>query len=62
MVSIVGPQHARIFYACMDGLDLVIRQSQLYSIEKRYDTTLNFLSSLLLSSPLDEAPAAFSDE
>ncbi|CRG85498.1 hypothetical protein PISL3812_02552 [Talaromyces islandicus] len=35
MVSVVGPQHGRIFFACMDGRDVVIRQSQLYSFEKR---------------------------
>ncbi|QKX58321.1 uncharacterized protein TRUGW13939_05443 [Talaromyces rugulosus] len=54
MVSVVRPQHARIFYTCMDGEDLVIRQSELYSLEQKNDRTLDFLSRFLLSSPLDE--------
>lgn len=35
MVSFLGPQHARLLYAHMDGSTLVIRQSKLYSFERR---------------------------
>ena len=54
MVSIVGMQHARISYACMDGLKIVIRQSKKYNLLKKDEETLNFLSSILLSSPLED--------
>lgn len=33
MVSFLGPQHARLFYAHMEGITLVIRQSKLYSLK-----------------------------
>lgn len=56
MVSIVGVQHARISYACMNGMEVVIRQSQLWSMKEKDEDLLNFLSSALLSIPLDEDP------
>lgn len=56
MVSVVRPQKGRICYACMDGTDLVIRQSKLYGLEKRNDQTLDLFASILLSEPLDEVP------
>lgn len=34
MVSCVPPQHARIYYACMDGLEVVMRQSVLFSFRR----------------------------
>ncbi|KAL2824419.1 hypothetical protein BDW59DRAFT_147628 [Aspergillus cavernicola] len=54
MVSVVGPQHARIYYACMAGQELIIRQSELYSFEKQDIDLLNYFSCVLLSSPLKE--------
>ncbi|KAH8704990.1 hypothetical protein BGW36DRAFT_402663 [Talaromyces proteolyticus] len=54
MVSLVGPQHTRIYYACMDGQDVVIRQSPLYSLEKKDTTTLDYLASFLSSKRLEE--------
>jgi hypothetical protein len=55
MVSLVGPQHARIYYACMDGSDVVVRQSRLYSFEKRETAPLDYFASFLASTPLEEA-------
>ena len=40
MLSFVGPQHGRIFYACLDGGHLVIRQSKLYSFECKADAPI----------------------
>lgn len=54
MVSVIGIQHARIFYACMDGLNVVIRQSRIWSLEKKDEEVLDFLAGMLLSAPLDE--------
>ncbi|RDW76673.1 uncharacterized protein DSM5745_06665 [Aspergillus mulundensis] len=56
MASLVGPQHGRLYYACMDGLDIVIRQSKLYSFEKKDDALLNFFSCFLLSEPIARDP------
>ncbi|KAF3404564.1 hypothetical protein DPV78_002167 [Talaromyces pinophilus] len=46
--------HARISYACMDELKIVIRQSKKYNLLKKDEETLNFLSRILLSSPLED--------
>ncbi|PCG94143.1 Hypothetical protein PENO1_080070 [Penicillium occitanis (nom. inval.)] len=54
LVYIVGLQHARISYACMDELKIVIRQSKKYNLLKKDEETLNFLSRILLSSPLED--------
>lgn len=54
MVSLVGPQHGRIYYACMDGLEMVIRQSSLFSFEKRETAPWDFFARILLSNPLQE--------
>jgi hypothetical protein len=54
MVSAVGPQLGFFFHACMDGRDVVIRQSPLYSFEKRETAHWDFFSRILLSSPLLE--------
>ncbi|OJJ32421.1 hypothetical protein ASPWEDRAFT_44534 [Aspergillus wentii DTO 134E9] len=51
MTSFLGPQHGRIFYACMDGEKLIIRQSRLYSFEKKESAPWDFFSRILLSSP-----------
>ncbi|KAL1982720.1 hypothetical protein VTN96DRAFT_971 [Rasamsonia emersonii] len=34
MVSLLGPQHGRLFYVCMDGGNLMIRQSDLFLVLK----------------------------
>lgn len=54
MLSFVGPQHGRIFYACMDGQKLVIRQSDLCSFERTDHAFFDLFSRLLLSKPLKE--------
>lgn len=38
----------------MDGLKIVIRQSKKYNLLTKDEETLNFLSSILLSSPLED--------
>ncbi|KAL2811729.1 hypothetical protein BDW59DRAFT_155481 [Aspergillus cavernicola] len=55
MVSLVGPHHVRVLYACMDGLRLVIRMSQLYDIDIDVDGLMNFIARVLLSHPLRES-------
>jgi hypothetical protein len=54
MVSLVGPQHGRIYYACMDRFNVVIRQSPLFSFEKRETGPWDFFAKILLSYPLQE--------
>jgi hypothetical protein len=54
LVSLLGSQHGRLFYACMDGQTLVIRQSKLYSFEKKDTAPWEFFSRLILSAPLKE--------
>lgn len=58
MLSYVGPQHGKLFYACMNGQQLVVWQSKLYSFECRATVPLDLFARFLLSSPLREAPAA----
>lgn len=52
MLSFVGPQHGRLFYACMNGEIIVIRQSKLYSSEQQTTAPLDLFARLLLSRPL----------
>lgn len=54
LVSLLGPQHGRLFYACMNGRKLVIRQSKLYSFEKKDTAPWDFFSRFILSRPLEE--------
>lgn len=56
MVSLVGPNHARLIYACMDGLKLCIRMSVCREILPENEETLHYIASILLSSPLHESP------
>ncbi|RAL16589.1 uncharacterized protein BO97DRAFT_420891 [Aspergillus homomorphus CBS 101889] len=49
LISCVGPQHARIFYACMDERKLHIRQSRLFSFEQRSTAPVSFFGSMLLN-------------
>ncbi|KAL4919837.1 hypothetical protein BDW62DRAFT_199557 [Aspergillus aurantiobrunneus] len=58
MVSLVGPQHARIYYACMAGQDLVIPPVSSEEPRKKIHDTLDYLSCILLSSPLQENSSA----
>lgn len=55
LLSFLGPQHARVFYACMDGYELVIRQSRLYSFEREATAPIDLFARLLLSRPLPTA-------
>lgn len=55
MISLLGPQHGRLFYACMDGERLVIRQSKLCSFERKDTAPWDFLSRFILSRPLGES-------
>ncbi|KAK1148459.1 hypothetical protein N8T08_009464 [Aspergillus melleus] len=52
LLSFLGPQHGRVFYACMDGDQLVIRQSRLYDFRKLESAPFDLFSRLLLSQPL----------
>lgn len=45
LLSFVGPQHGRLFYACMDGETLFIRQSKIYSFEKKDPAVLDLFAS-----------------
>lgn len=42
LLSYVGPQHGRLFYASLNHRQLVIRQSKLYSSEKKATAPLDF--------------------
>ncbi|KAL3481969.1 hypothetical protein BJX99DRAFT_217896 [Aspergillus californicus] len=53
MVSLVGPHHVRIIYACMDGLRLSIRVSGCHEIQAT-DDMMSKIAAVLLSSPLVE--------
>ncbi|GAM38062.1 hypothetical protein TCE0_033f08508 [Talaromyces pinophilus] len=54
MVSCVAPQHARIYYACMDGSDVVIRQSTLFNFTRGRSAPFNLFARFLASRRLDE--------
>ncbi|OJJ95122.1 hypothetical protein ASPACDRAFT_64722 [Aspergillus aculeatus ATCC 16872] len=55
-LSAVAPRHARIFYGCMEGRQLVIRQSKLYSFVRVADAPIELFASLRLSRPLVRCP------
>lgn len=52
LLSFVGPQHGRMFYASMYGQEMVIRQSKLYSFETKANAPLDLFARILLSRPL----------
>ncbi|OJJ51357.1 hypothetical protein ASPZODRAFT_163206 [Penicilliopsis zonata CBS 506.65] len=52
MLSYVGPQHGRLFYAYMDGKQLIIQQSKLYGFEKKSTAPVELFARMLLSRPL----------
>lgn len=56
MVSFLGPQHGRMFYASMDGGKLVIQQSRLYSFEKKNTAPWDIFTCWLLGRPLSSKP------
>ncbi|PYI07797.1 hypothetical protein BO78DRAFT_406325 [Aspergillus sclerotiicarbonarius CBS 121057] len=51
-ISFLGPQHARVLYACMDRGHIVIRQSKLYSFERDDEAPLDLFIRILASKPL----------
>ncbi|KAL2862228.1 uncharacterized protein BJX67DRAFT_366843 [Aspergillus lucknowensis] len=55
MVSLIGPQHVRVIYACMDGLKLCVRMSELTRIEPTNELLFRNIASVLLSIPLVES-------
>ncbi|OJI98032.1 hypothetical protein ASPVEDRAFT_147312 [Aspergillus versicolor CBS 583.65] len=55
MASLVGPQHVRIIYACMNGLELCIRASACHKIIPETEIMVHNIGSVLLSMPLQEA-------
>lgn len=57
MVSCVAPCHARIYYACMDGSDVVIRQSRLFNFEKGQKAPFDLFARFLASRRLEVADA-----
>lgn len=57
LLSYVRPQHGRLFCASLNRRQLVIRQSKLYSFEKRATAPLDFFSQMLLSQPIQQAKA-----
>ncbi|KAJ9203900.1 hypothetical protein DTO166G4_6874 [Paecilomyces variotii] len=52
MLSFLGPQHARVFYARMNGKELIIGQSKLYSFERKNVANIELFARLLLSTPI----------
>lgn len=52
LLSYVGRQHGRFFYASMNGSEMIIRQSKLYSFENRGNAPLDLFTRILLSCPL----------
>lgn len=57
MLSCVAPQHARIYYACMDGMDgleVANRQSKLFSFEKGENAPCDYFARILASRRLEE--------
>ncbi|GAD95305.1 acetyltransferase, GNAT family family [Paecilomyces variotii No. 5] len=52
MLSFLGPQHARVFYARMKDGEVIIGQSKLYSFEKKDDANIELFARLLLSTPI----------
>lgn len=56
MIPLVGPQHYRIIYACMDGLKLYIKMSPCHKIVPENEATPHGIAGFLLSDPLVEDP------
>lgn len=58
MVSVVGPQHVRVIYACMDALTLSIKTSVCRDIGTDEETVMRYIAGIILSSPLVEIASA----
>ncbi|PYI13651.1 hypothetical protein BO99DRAFT_447513 [Aspergillus violaceofuscus CBS 115571] len=52
-LSAVGLRHARIFYGCKEGRQLVIKQSKLYSFVRVAEALAELFASLRLSRPVE---------
>lgn len=44
MISVIPPSHVRLYHACMNGSELLIRQTPTWSLEKQNDELLDFFS------------------
>ncbi|PYI09398.1 hypothetical protein BO78DRAFT_415675 [Aspergillus sclerotiicarbonarius CBS 121057] len=55
LLSLLGPQHGRMFYACMDDNELVIRQSRLYSFERMETAPFDLFVRVAMCRPLSTA-------
>ncbi|KAL4782565.1 hypothetical protein BJX76DRAFT_369111 [Aspergillus varians] len=55
MVSLIGPLHVRVIYACMDGSKLSIRISGFHKIQPTDEMVMRNIASVLLSRPLVES-------
>ncbi|RWQ95356.1 hypothetical protein C8Q69DRAFT_444274 [Paecilomyces variotii] len=51
MLSFLGPQHARVFYARIKDDEVIIGQSKLYSFERKDNANIELFARLLLSAP-----------
>ncbi|OJJ94847.1 hypothetical protein ASPACDRAFT_1860536 [Aspergillus aculeatus ATCC 16872] len=52
LISAVGPRNARIIYGCMEGRQLVVRQSRLYSFARGEEAPVELFAALRLSRPV----------
>ncbi|KAB8207554.1 hypothetical protein BDV34DRAFT_234201 [Aspergillus parasiticus] len=52
IISFVGPQHGRIFCSYMNGGELIIHQSKLYSFERKESAPFDLFASFALSQPV----------
>lgn len=52
LLSYVGPQHARYFYACLNGNTLLIQQSEPFDFRMLDPGTWNFFRSSISESAL----------
>lgn len=54
LVSLQGPQHGRILYACMEGGRMLVFQSALYRFAKKETAPWDLFARWMLSTPLAE--------
>ncbi|ODM15957.1 hypothetical protein SI65_08798 [Aspergillus cristatus] len=52
LLSYIGPQQGRLFCASLNGKQVVITQSRIYSFETQAVAPLDFFSRVLLSRPV----------
>ncbi|PWY88063.1 hypothetical protein BO94DRAFT_575108 [Aspergillus sclerotioniger CBS 115572] len=53
-LSFIGPQHARVLYACMDKDRIIICQSKIYSFETDEEAPSDLFLRIIASKPLTE--------